>query len=258
MTNSSSGSVRFIAFRFALQWAEAWEPVIQIQGKHPIMKSSTTSAAALLFAVMTLGLLPGQAMAGLYKWVDESGTVHYGDRVPPQYAEKEQKRLNEQGITVEVRERAKTSEELAEERRLARIQAETDELRREQALRDRILLDTFSNEDEIIMTRNGKVSAIDAIIRVTLGRIEGLRGRLTELTTRAANLERSGKPVPETLHQDIRSARQQIEDNEAYIVQKEREQQATSAKYEADIKRFRELMRLREKEQQKAGTATNR
>ncbi|HEY9150918.1 MAG TPA: hypothetical protein VIQ75_08960, partial [Gammaproteobacteria bacterium] len=114
------------------------------------------------------------------------------------------------------------------------------------------LLDTFSNEDEIIMTRDGKVSAIDAIIRVTQGRIENLRDRLAELTTRAANLERSGKTVPENLHEDIRSARQQITNNESYIVQKEQEQQDTRVKYEADIQRFRELMRLREEERQKA------
>ena len=218
------------------------------------MKLPASLAATLLLAT-TLGAgLPGETQARMYKWIDEQGNVHYGDRIPPQYAEKEQQRLNPQGITVEVRERAKTPEELAEERRLARIQEEKAEVRRQQQERDRILLDTFSNEDEIIMTRNGKVSAIDAILRVTQGRIESLRNRLAELTNRAANLERSGKPVPAVLHQDILSARQQIVDNQAYILQKEQEQQETSAKYEADIQRFRELMRLREEEQQKAGT----
>ncbi|MCW9057430.1 MAG: DUF4124 domain-containing protein [Gammaproteobacteria bacterium] len=216
------------------------------------MKLPASLTATLLLAT-TLGAgLSGAAQAGLYKWTDEQGNVHYGDRIPPQYAEKEQRRLNEQGITVEVKERAKTPEELAEEQRLAKIEAEQAELRRQQRERDRILLDTFSNEDEIIMTRDGKVSAIDAIIRVTQGRIENLRGRLAELTTRAANLERSGKAVPANLHEDIRSARQQITNNESYIIQKEQEQQDTRAKYEADIQRFRELMRLREEERQKA------
>ncbi len=219
------------------------------------MKLPASLTATLLLAT-TLGAgLSGAAQAGLYKWTDEQGNVHYGDRIPPQYAEKEQRRLNEQGITVEVKERAKTPEELAEEQRLAKIEAEKAELRRQQQVRDRILLDTFSNEDEIIMTRDGKMSAIDAIIRVTQGRIENLRGRLAELTTRAANLERSGKAVPDNLHEDIRSARQQIENNESYIDQKEQEQQETRAKYESDIQRFRELMRLREEERQKTEAA---
>ena len=218
------------------------------------MTSPAHLATSLLLAIALGTGLSLQAAPQMYKWVDESGNVHYGDSIPPQYAEKEQKRLNPQGVTVEVRERAKTPEELVEERRLATIQEEENERRRQAEARDRILLDTFSNEDEIVMTRNGKVSAIDAVIRVTEGRIESLRTRLAELTNRAANLERSGKPVPDVLHQDIRSARQQIQDNQVYIVQKEREQRETSAKYEADIQRFRELMRLHEEEQQKAGT----
>lgn len=219
------------------------------------MKLPASLTATLLLAATLAAGLPGAAQARMYKWTDEQGNVHYGDRIPPQYAEKEQRRLNEQGITVEVKERAKTPEELAEEQRLAKVEAEKAELRRQQREQDRILLDTFSNEDEIIMTRDGKVSAIDAIIRVTQGRIENLRGRLAELTTRAANLERGGKAVPENLHEDIRSARQQIENNENYIVQKEQEQLETRAKYEADIQRFRELVRMREEGRQKAEAA---
>lgn len=217
------------------------------------MKSSATLTATLLLAT-TLGAgLSGEAQARMYKWTDAQGNVHYGDRIPPEYAEQEQRRLNEQGVTVEVKERSKTPEELAEERRLAEIKAAEEERRRRQQAQDRILLDTFSNEDEIIMTRDGKLNAIDAIVRVTEGRIESLRSRLTELTTRAANLERGGKVVPDTLHQDVRSARQQIDNNQAYIAQKEREQQDIREQYEADIQRFRELMRQREEERQKAG-----
>lgn len=216
------------------------------------MKVTASLVASLLIASVLGTGLPGEAQARMYKWTDNQGNVHYGDRIPPEYAEREQRRLNEQGITVEVRERAKTPEELAEQRRLAEIEAAEEEQRRQQRARDRILLDTFSNEDEIVMTRDGKISAIEAIVRVTQGRIENLRARLTELTTQAANLERGGRTVPDTLHQDIRSARQQIETNEAYIVAKEQEQDDTRAKYEADIQRFRELLQLREEERLRA------
>lgn len=219
------------------------------------MKLPASLTATLLLAT-TLGAgLSGEVQARMYKWTDAQGNVHYGDRIPPEYAEQEQRRLNEQGVTVEVRERAKTPEELAEERRLAEIKAEEEERRRRQQIQDRILLDTFSNEDEIILTRDGKLNAIDAIVRVTEGRIESLRSRLAELTTRAANLERGGKVVPDNLHQDIHSARQQIENNQAYIAQKEREQQDIREQYEADIQRFRGLMRQREEERQKAEAA---
>lgn len=210
-----------------------------------------TTVNRLLIVAALSSLLPGLSQAKLYKWVDKNGNVQYGDRIPPEYASKERKTLNEQGITVDVKERAKTPEEVAEERRLERLKAEEEERRRQQAEQDRILLDTFSNEDEMVMTRNGKVDAIDAIIRVTNGRIETLRTRLAELTADAASLERSGKPVPESLHNEIQSTKQQIEDNLDYVAQKEQEQESIRTQFEADIQRFRELMRIREEQERK-------
>lgn len=218
------------------------------------MKSSqrkTITRCLLIATVLGSSLLPGISQGKMYKWIDENGHVQYGDRIPPQYAKQERKTLNEQGVTVDIKERAKTPEEIAEQRRQARLQAEEAERLRVQEEKDRILLDTFSNEDEMVMTRNGKVGAIDAIIRVTHGRIETLRTRLVELTAEAATLERSGKPVPERLHQEIQSSRLQIQDNEEYIRQKEQEQQDIRTKFETDIQRFRELMRLKEEQRRK-------
>lgn len=203
----------------------------------------------MLLAASTLALsLSSTAQAGkLYKWVDEHGKIHYGDRIPPEYAKRERKTLNQQGITVDVKERAKTAEEIAEQERLAKLEAEQERLRKEQAAKDRILLDTFSNEDEMVMTRNGKVDAIGAIIRVTKGRIGKQTARLGELTSEAAQMERGGKAVPARLHEEIANTKQQIRDNESYIAQKEQEQQELRDRYEVDIERFRAIMAEREK-----------
>lgn len=185
---------------------------------------------------------PVPALAGkLYKWVDENGQVRYGDRIPPRYAKQRQETLNERGIVVETRAAAKTAEQLAEEQRQARLAAEEKRRRDEQAAKDRILLDTFTNEDEMIMTRDGKIEAVEAVIRVTHGRIDNLRQRLAQETTQAANIERAGKPVPETIRRQIAESRKQIRQNLAYIERKKAEQQDIRRKFEADIQRFREL-----------------
>jgi len=194
--------------------------------------------------LLAAGLLTFQATAGagkLYKWVDENGRVRYGDRIPPQYAKQKRERLNERGIVVETKAAAKTPEQIAEEQRLARLAAEEKRRREEQAAKDRILLDTFTNEDEMIMTRDGKIEAVEAAIRVTHGRIENLRQRLAELTTRAANVERAGKPVPDSIKHQIADARKQIQQNLDYIERKKQEQKEIRRKFELDIKRFREL-----------------
>jgi len=192
-------------------------------------------AAALLLSTPTLH-------AGkLYKWVDESGQVRYGDRVPPEYAKRRNETLNSQGIVVETRAAQKTKEQLAEEQRLATLKAAEERRQREQAHKDRILLDTFTNEDEMILTRDGKLEAIEAVIRVTTGRIEKIRQKLSNLTRRAANLERAGRPVPVELSQQIAESHSQIRQNLEYIENRKQEQRAIHEKFELDIKRFRDL-----------------
>jgi hypothetical protein len=207
-----------------------------------MMTMKTLNRYASLALCALISLSAGTTQAGkLYKWVDDTGQVRYGDSIPPQYARKSNQTLNEQGIVVEQKAAAKTREQLAEEERKKLAAAEVERIRREKAYQDRILLDTFTNEDEMIMTRDGKVEAIEAVIRVTSGRTEKLKQRLAELKQSAANLERSGKPVPKRLNDEITDARYQIEQNRHYVESRQAEQQKIREKFEADIRRFREL-----------------
>jgi len=193
-----------------------------------------------LCVIAALSVTPVQA-GKLKKWIDENGQVQYGDHIPARYAKKSIQTLNSQGVVVNTRAAAKTREQIAEEERLAALKASQERIRREQQRKDQILLDTFTNEDEMVMTRDGKIEAIEAIIRVTNGRIEKIRQRLTSLKQRAANMERAGKPVPNALTQQINDSRDQIRQNISYIENRKIEQQTIKDKFEADIKRFREL-----------------
>ena len=108
----------------------------------------------------------GSASDSLYKWVDDQGVTHYGDRVPPEYAHKERYVLNERAVRVNVLPAEKTAEELAEEARKAEIAALARRAAEEQAERDRILLDTYLSVEEIEMLRDRRVTALDAQIGV--------------------------------------------------------------------------------------------
>jgi hypothetical protein len=194
------------------------------------------------FLCISLSMAVPPVQAGkLYKWIDENGQVRYGDKIPPQYAKDSNQTLNSQGVVVETKAAAKTPEQIAEEQRLAELEKQEEDKRRERQHQDRILLDTFTNEDEMIMTRDGKIEAIEAVVRITNGRIEKTRQRLAELNRTAANMERSGKQVPEAIQQQIAESRAQIRHNKEYIQNRKTEQQAIREKFEQDIKRFREL-----------------
>ncbi|MFQ5644334.1 MAG: DUF4124 domain-containing protein, partial [Thiogranum sp.] len=185
--------------------------------------------------------LPATHAGKLYKWVDDSGQVRYGDRIPPRYAKKKNETLSDQGIVVETKEAAKTPEQIAEEQRQKALAEEQERIRIETARKDSILLDTFTNEDEMVMTRDGKIEAIEAVIRVTNDRTEKNRQRLAKLKLRAANLERSGKAVPKKLLKSIAETRNQIRSNTKYVANRVVEQQRIREQFEADINRFREL-----------------
>ena len=53
-----------------------------------------------------------------FKWIDSEGHVHYGNRVPPEYAKQERKVMNERGRTIQVYDAAKTPDPWAEDQRL--------------------------------------------------------------------------------------------------------------------------------------------
>ena len=75
------------------------------------------STRVLLPALM-LALLAGVATGAatntqqkLYRWVDKNGQVHYGDSIPPEYAEQDRDVLNRHGIPVGHEEGLVTPEE---------------------------------------------------------------------------------------------------------------------------------------------------
>ena len=97
----------------------------------------------------SIALAPAQA-GNFKKWVDEHGVTHYGTSVPPQYRDRAHSELNQQGIEVKKHDRAKTPEELKRDKALAALRAEQKKLLEEQQARDRILLNLYRNEDDLV------------------------------------------------------------------------------------------------------------
>jgi hypothetical protein len=54
---------------------------------------------AKLFLLMCLLAVAGSTIAGIYRWVDESGQVQYGDRPPPEAASSDEVIIRNQGAT---------------------------------------------------------------------------------------------------------------------------------------------------------------
>lgn len=200
-----------------------------------------TSRLLLLIGTLTLTFATLPVQARIVCWTNSEGVKECGDKIPPEFSQEGHQQLNEQGLVVEETARAKTDEELVEEKRLAAEQAVKDRESEEAAKRDKILLDTFSNVDDIQMASDGKVATIESSISLAQKRNEKLQADLNKLVEQAATEERSGKAPSEDLVKDIDSLRKQLETNETFIADRRKEQETVKASYARDIERYKAL-----------------
>ncbi len=206
----------------------------------------------LIVLVSSLMILPA-AEAGLHKWVDEHGQTHYGDRIPPKYMKKQHSTLSEQGIELRTTKAMKTDEQLQEEEQQRRLKAAEDRKRlieqRKQALHDRVLLDTFTSEKDLAIVRDARIDAIDSQISLAETLIKNDERKLADVKQRIKEIEASGREAPENLHKEVVSVSRQLENNYAFVEDKNNERTSILETFEQDVKRFRELMDARHERQ---------
>lgn len=201
-----------------------------------------TSKLTLIFPILiSIGLSPAITQAKIKCWTNSDGIRECGNAVPPEYAQQGHDEINKAGIRVKHHERAQTEAELAETARLKAIEDEKKRLAEEQAMHDRVLLDTFASEDEIIMARDGKLTSIKTEIRLTNRSKNKAEERMNQLRKQAANLERAGKPVTKKLNEDIQQTQAQIQEYQDFVDKKQAEKNQLHQQFEADVTRYRTL-----------------
>lgn len=184
--------------------------------------------------------------AALYKWVDENGQIRYSDRLPPAQSKKKHQQLNSQGVVLSTTEAAKSAEELAAEAEARRIEEEQKavdaKLKEAQDKKDRVLLLTFSNENELGLARKDRIEVLDSVIQLINKSITSTSQTLDELQTRAEkNFTSKGNDVPGGLAQKIEHFTRKIENRNAQLELKMFEKGKINEQYELDLARYRFL-----------------
>lgn len=192
---------------------------------------------ALALAII-LGVA-GNARAATYKWVDEKGVVHYTDRIPPEQVNKSSTVLDKQARPVKQIDPPPTQEqraakEVEEERRKT-----TTKAMEEAARRDRALLQSFTSESEIELSKSRALSTIESQIISTQAYIVQLNKRKSDAEARKKAL--GDKPVPVELERELATIESELKKQDELIVVKKKEMAQVSAKYDADYVRWREL-----------------
>jgi hypothetical protein len=199
----------------------------------------------LSLVILALVHSPGASAKRIKCWTNDEGVRECGNVVPAKYAQRGYQSVNQQGVVVGRERRAKTQEELAVERRLdaqkKTQKQETERLAKIQERKDRVLLDTFTTEEDLVLAHKGRFAAIDSRLIHTKQIISVLKSDLKGLERTAAQQERSGKPVSGETENKIAYIQQRIAQQQQFVSDRHDEKSDLDEQFKKDIARYREL-----------------
>jgi hypothetical protein len=198
--------------------------------------------AALAIALASIALAAGTQRAlaaGMYKWTDEKGIVHYSDQMPPEAVNKGTVVMDKQGRPVKKIEPAPTAEQLKikeqEDERVKALARQRDE----QTRKDLALLQSYTSEDEIEFARGRAISAVTTQIKAAETYSADLLRRQQELVAQKTAL--GVKPVPAALENELVSLSNELARQKGLLTQKRDELASINARYDVDKRRWQDI-----------------
>ncbi len=194
-----------------------------------------------LFIALAAGIaLSFPATAKLYKWVDENGTTHYSETIPPKYADKDRAELNKTGRVIKQQEVLTPEERRAKEEADAR-KREEEEAAREQKRRDNALVSTYSNVDEIELARTRNLQQVEARINSINSQVKSANDNLLSFQKEVDRYNAADKKIPASLQDDLQESQSRLGALQQDLENAKAEKAALDARYDADKARYREL-----------------
>lgn len=198
----------------------------------------------LWVGVAALGMaISLNAEAKLYKWVDANGTTHYGETIPPEYADRNAVELNNGRIAK--RPTKVEAEKLPEKDPVA------EKARMEAKRRDNALLNTYSTEEEIDLARDRNLQQVVARTTSYAMLLKSAQENMDSLQQELETRKKQGREVPQSLKDDLAEAKVRIAKTQGDLDASNKEQADVKARYAADKVRYRELKGLPAKSEEK-------
>jgi hypothetical protein len=175
-----------------------------------------------------------------YRWVDEKGVTHYGDSIPPEYAQGNAAELNRRGVPLKEFPARLTPAEQA-----AILKHDEDVAKIKQ--HDNFLMTTYTSAKDIEQLRDERLAQLEGQITASRGYIESVGTRLTSLRTRAGNFKPysanpNARRMPDALAAEIVQTLNEARSQSDTLAARQQEQKELRATFQADIDRYRELV----------------
>jgi len=197
----------------------------------------------LITAISPASAADAKKGSRIKKCQDAAGQWHYGDSADEECARSKVIELDARGVKRKEIAAPLTEAELKAREQNREQEEKARKIVEEQQRRDQQLLATYAIEDDIIMTRDRKISDIGAQISASLETLKSLRASLEKLQKQASEEQRTTKQVSPQTTKTISNNEAQIAKHEAYVEKMKRDQEATRVEYQSELERFRELKR---------------
>ena len=199
-----------------------------------------TSHLAHFLCLLGSLVLIAPAQAKTYKWIDDQGVTHYGETVPPEYADKDRSELNPAGRVVNTRD-VLTPEEREAKRQTELRKRQEAEAARERQRKDKALLNTYSSVEEIELARSRNLQQVDARLGSLKAQIAMAQESHTSLQAEEDRYSAAGKPVPASLHEDLGNSQARLTRLQEEYRKGEAEKTQVNERFDTEIRRYREL-----------------
>ncbi|WP_372988155.1 DUF4124 domain-containing protein [Marinobacter sp.] len=188
-------------------------------------------SALLLVAAMGASL---PAHAQMYRYTDAQGQVVISNTIPQEATKRGYDILGSNGRVVETVPPAPTKEEIAARKAEEKRQQER-ERQREQ---DELLLKRYSHPDQAVEAMHRKVREMNGLIQLKRGNIQVISSQLNNEQSRAADMERAGREIPQATLDKIRRLESQIDEIEQDIASQRQDIVELKKTYRKDIQRL--------------------
>ncbi len=194
----------------------------------------------LLIAMVAGMTFSMSVSAAMYKWVDDQGTTHYGETIPPEYANKSRQILNKSGAVIRTQEVLTPDQQRAKEAESAKMNAD-EAVARDQKRYDKSLTDSYSSVNEIELARSRSLQQVDARINSISSQLKMANNSLIDLQNEIADRRKAGKKVPAFMLNEIKSAQSRVQDLQQDLDKSRADKLSVDARFNAEKARYKEL-----------------
>jgi len=207
----------------------------------------TAFVIALLALATTLHAQATKPSSFRYRWKDASGLPHYSDSLTADALKFGYDLVNDRGIVVQHVDRQLNPEERAAAQKAAEEKAASDRVVQQRAREDTQMLNAYPTEAAYNASLQDGLASQDQQIATTKSNLRSQEKALTDLLTRAGDLERAKEPVPKFLSDSIAKQRDVVAKQRDALEREQTTRDTTVQKNAQAIIHYRELKAAQDK-----------